>query len=130
MEQWLRPPYQSELDYFLSNPNVAGMATEDNRVIFNPTLPEKSRESVFMNELARIALRNRMQVPEFSLTPRQDERFRDYGKPEDIRSTILARILAGDPSAEDYTDEQSSHVEQLRKIVDVLRKMGPAALGN
>lgn len=54
-----RTPYQSELDYFKANPTVAGMATEDNRVIINPysNLTKDEKNSVFQNEKARIIMR-------------------------------------------------------------------------
>jgi hypothetical protein len=66
-----RTPYQSELDYFKANPTVAGMATEDNRVIINPysNLTKDEKNSVFQNEKARIIMRTDEKAkPKFLLT--------------------------------------------------------------
>jgi hypothetical protein len=114
----LREPYPSELDYFQKNPHVGGMAAEDNRVIINPysSLGDAEKNSVIQNETARIFMRTTPDMqPQFSITDKQRDSFAGYGAPEDIRATIAARILSGDPSAGDITPEQRAYVETLRR---------------
>ena len=45
----IREPYQSELDFFRTRPEVAGMATEDKRIILNPfnNFNEKQKDYVY-----------------------------------------------------------------------------------
>lgn len=114
----LRDPYQSEIDYFNSNHNVAGMATEDNKIIMNPNFKgsDMERNAVIQNEEARIYMRTN-NPPTFDITEDQQSRFSTYGSPVDIRSTIAARILSGDPSAGDATEEQRMFVGGLRKEI-------------
>jgi len=109
-----RKPYQSEQNYFFENPNVAGMATEDNSVILNPfnKLSDTERQSVLTNERARAWMRNGGTRPDFKITPEQKEAFKDYSKNEqDVKETIAARILSGDPSVKNVTEEQRKWVE-------------------
>jgi hypothetical protein len=50
----MRKPYAGELDYFKNNPSVAGMATEDNKVILNPysrLTPANTNQSLIMKPL-------------------------------------------------------------------------------
>lgn len=117
MSSLLRDPYPSELDYFKLNPHVAGMATEDDRIIINPHSPisEKAKESVYKNEEARIFMRNSKNRPQFKLSNNQLNQFKDYGSEQDIRETIAARILSGDKSALEPTREQKDYVIWLKK---------------
>lgn len=112
----LRQPHPSENEYFKQNPHVAGMATEDDRVIFNPfsNVHPKGSESIYQNEASRIHMRKSKKRPSFKLTPQQKEAFKDYGDEQDIRETIAARILSGDESSGTPTSEQKSYVDQLR----------------
>ena len=100
MAEALRNPTKSELEYFRQNPTVSGMATEDDRVILNPfsNLNESQQQAVYLNELTRLFLRKRG-TPQFDVTDQQAEAFSGYGTEEDIRATILGRIVSGDPSA-------------------------------
>jgi hypothetical protein len=112
----VRPPFASELDYFRKNPKVSGMAAEDNRVILNPysSLSEKERQSVLMNEAARVHMRRGVK-PTFQITSEQAKAFAGYGDENSQRETIAARILSGDPSGLSPTPEQSEYVNSLRK---------------
>ena len=102
--------YPGEIDFFRKRPDVSGMATDDGYVILNPfiKLSDKEKESVITNESARLIMRKGLiPRPKFSLTPTQNEYFAAYStNPQDIRETIAARILSGDPSAQDFTPEQ------------------------
>lgn len=97
-----RTPHLSELWYFANNPRVAGMAAEDDRITLNPFSPNppEGQRAVAYNEAARVHMRTNPALrPQYDLTPEQQERFGGYGSPDDIRQTIAARILSGDPSA-------------------------------
>jgi len=108
-----REPYDTELEYFRSNPNVAGMATEDNSVIINPfsSLSGSEVESVLQNERARVYMRSGKTRPKFGLTEEQRVKFKGYGSLQDIRETVAARVLSGDPSAGVATREQRKWVQ-------------------
>jgi hypothetical protein len=115
--------YPGEDEYFKANPNVTGMAADDDKIIMNPfsKLKDNERQAVMMNEAARVHMRNKLiDAPNFELTPTQTEKFGSYSKdPNDIRQTIAARILSGDPSAGDATPEQQEYVSRLRQFMGV-----------
>ena len=120
----MREPYESELEYFKKNPNVAGMAAEDDKIILNPysTLKPQEQESVKLNEAARVHMRRGMlPAPRYELTPEQQKAFSTYGTGniDDIRQTLAARLLSGDPSALTPTPEQQDYVKQLRQFMGV-----------
>jgi hypothetical protein len=100
--------YQSELDFFKQNPHVTGMAAEDDSVILNPfsNLSEEEKNAVVMNEIARVIMRKENYTPEFSLTPKQKSAFANYGSEDEQKRTVMGRIISGDPSAFDVTNEQ------------------------
>lgn len=119
IQQVERKPYQSELDYFKSNPHVAGMASEDNRVVANPysKISPEEMQAVKLNEFARLHMRKNG-APEFQLTNEQIEflkggSYKDASH-SDRASTIAARILSGDPSAGKPSPEQLNYVDALR----------------
>jgi hypothetical protein len=103
----LREPYRSELDYFKRNTKVGGMATQDGKIIINPytTLTDKEKNYVIQNETVRIYLRENP-IGKFQITPEQMKLFNGYGSEEDIRHTIIGRIISGDTSAGKITNEQ------------------------
>lgn len=122
-----REPYESELQFFEQNPNVTGMATEDNKVIVNPfsKISAAERESLVLNERARLAMRQGLiDPPNFVLTPEQMAFFsrinngRPYGNPQEIKETLAARILSGDPSAQRATKSQLEYVNELRRVLN------------
>lgn len=117
----LREPFESELKYFEKNPNVAGMATEDNKVILNPYTKLKPEEykAVAINETARLLIKNNPKFrPTFELT-NQQQNFLDtttYRTADslDRKATIAARLLSGDPSAGVPTSEQLLFINELK----------------
>jgi len=115
--------FPGENDYFKKNPNVAGMAAEDDQIIMNPysKLTDPEKQAVMLNEAARVHMRTGlMPAPRFSLTPEQESAFATYSKnPMDRASTVAARLLSNDPSALAPTPEQSQYVQQLRKFMGV-----------
>ena len=116
----IREPFESELAYFKKNPSVAGMATEDNKVILNPfsKLSDKEKDAVVVNESARIKMRSKEFKPTFKLTPEQEKFLNSTSYKDasdtDRRATIAARILSGDPSAGKPTKEQLDFVKKLK----------------
>lgn len=119
-----RSPYVSEMAYFSSAPNVAGMMTEDGRVILRPELQGKSRDAVRLNEASRLALQN--YLPSSLLTNEQQAMFRGtpYGMDatNGIRS-IIARGLSGDPSAM-LSFEQDAELRKLTALGGLLGGVG------
>lgn len=116
-----RTPYPSEREYFAANPKVAGMATEDGRVITNPysDLSDGERNAVIQNELARLFMRENPQMsPDFYLTQQQTDMLGGgtyaNAPPHDRMATIAARLYSGDPSAGIPTPQQSEYVNVLR----------------
>jgi hypothetical protein len=118
--------YPGEDEYFKANPHVRGMAAEDNQVIINPYsgLTDEEKQGIRMNETARLAMRNGYERPTFELTPEQKEFFNTIndGKPystdeQDIRETIIGRILSGDSSAGNVTPEQKKYAEELQNVL-------------
>jgi len=119
----IRQPYPGEAAFFRNNPNVAGMATEDNKVILNPytKLSDQERQAVVVNETARVLMRQPKYQPTFELTPEQRS-FLDsttYRKAPQLaqKATIAARIISGDPSAGTPTAEQLRFVDRLRQAM-------------
>lgn len=121
----MRAPYQGEQLYFLNNPHVAGMATDDRRITLNPfaALTDPERQAVARNEAARLYLRDVQAQPDFALTPEQQLLFGDtlYGQPEHemaLKHTILARLLSNDPSAGIPTPHQQEWADWLRHSLE------------
>ena len=116
-----RPTHPSELDFFERNPSVSGMATEDNRIITNPfsSISEAERRKVMLNEGARLLMRNDADFsPDFSVTEEQDNilnglDFYKNASPEDRKATLAGRLISGDPSAGQPTEEQGLFVKRL-----------------
>ena len=118
----MRAPYQSEIDYFGKNQSVAGMATEDGKVILNPYAGLKPEEyqSVATNEAARVLIKQDPSLrPDFELTDSQasflDSSTYRNASAEDRKATIAARLLSGDPSAGIATAEQTVYVDTLKR---------------
>ena len=112
-----------EESYFKANPHVAGMAADDNKIIMNPfsTLKDNEKQAVMMNEAARVHMRSKLiDAPNYDSTPTQAEKVAKYSQdPNDIKHTIAARILSGDPSAGDVTPAQQEYVSRLRQFMGV-----------
>ena len=115
-----REPYESELQYFKQNPNVGGMAAEDKRIILNPysKLNEQQKSTVARNEAIRLFMKEKKYNYNFEVTPEQMELFRNtpYGNPQNInelKETILSRIITQDPSVGVPTEEQRRWAERV-----------------
>lgn len=122
----IRRPTSSELDFFQSRKDVAGMATSDHAVILNPLArldkdPEKNRQKqqqVVLNERIRVFLRKNELDPQFDLTDEQKKNFQNYSQnPVDVRHTILSRIISGDTSAGKITNEQRILSKKIQAFI-------------
>ncbi len=120
--------HQSELEYFRNNPDVAGMAAQDNQVVTNPysSLSAEEMDAVRRNETARVFMRTNPQfAPSFDLSNEQSANLGEttYAQAPDgdRRATIAARLLSGDPSAGAATPEQTAYLEQLMKAMQANR---------
>ena len=114
----VRQPFDQELRWFTENPETAGMATEDNRIILNPysNLNKKQKEAVIKNEASRLHMRSLGVVPPFELTKEQIESFRGTpyeGNLNAIKETIVGRIVSGDKSAGKFTPEQKAFADNV-----------------
>jgi hypothetical protein len=124
----VRRPYKSEDTYFALNPNVTGMAAEDGRIVLNPYsgLKYDQQLGVAKNEAIRLFMRENQIDPQFKVTPEQMKSFQGtaYGTNEPaLRQTLVARILTGDSSAGNATEEQR---KAAQSIMQQLSKRNPA----
>lgn len=128
--------YPGEDKYFKDNPNVAGMAAEDGKVILNPysTLSPDEKAAVARNEAARVFMRGKEgDRPSFDLTPEQKELFKGTPYENDeqaMRETVAARLFSGDPSAGNVTDDQKAYVDKLKSSAGTVGPQSNAAPGS
>lgn len=124
----MRKPYAAELKFFKERPEVAGMATEDNKIILNPfskNSPEE-QQAVARNEALRLYMKMGNVEPDFELTKDQQSFFKGTEYEEDpvnARRTTLARILTGDPSAGTITSEQSQFADKFLSQIGLAGKI-------
>ena len=117
-----RQPWAGEAAWFHANPDVAGFAADDGSVVLNPYLRLSPRQlrSVLLNEATRIVLRCRRRAsPAFFLNLWQRARFADYGTEIDRGHTVVARLVARDPSAGVPTAAQSRLVRRIRRSMNL-----------
>jgi len=122
----VRDPHFSEMEWFGEHPDIPGMATEDNMVIINPfmSMDEKKKQAIIQNETARAFMKKFNFRPNFHIHPEQMKYFstinkgKAYGSEQDIRETIVGRILSGDPSVTNVTPEQQIFVEILKSMLE------------
>lgn len=119
-----RSPYVSELQYFAQNPNVAGMKTEDQRVILRPDLFGRSRDAVLKNEYARLLMQD--YKPKSLLTDQQHGFFRGtpyQHDPDNAMRSVFARLLTGDPSVRP-SFQQDSELRRMKQMGGLLGMFG------
>jgi hypothetical protein len=114
----VRDPYASEDEFFRRRPEVAGYAAGDGAVVLNPHsgLPDSGKQSVALNEAARLRMMDAGSYFQFPLERHQQQFFSgsEYGsQPQMARHSVMARIIAGDPSAGPYTDAQRAAAESV-----------------
>ena len=121
--------YPGEDEFFKKNPKVGGMATEDNKVIINPysSLSDNEKNAVRTNETARLWMRNseESERPNMRLRRSQKKSFNAikdgnaYSQnPQDIKETIIARVISGDASAGKTTRKQRKYAEKLKSKIE------------
>ena len=118
MEELLRDPYESEHKYFKSNPHVGGYADfKTGSIVMNPysKLSDEEKKGVMTNEYSRLIMRQNDLLPPFELTPEQKEAFKGYGDDRSQRETVVGRIISGDPSALNVTEEQKEFAEYVKR---------------
>lgn len=106
-----RKPIQEEILWFRENQNITGYASDDGFIVINPfsTLNKKEITSVYINEALRLFMRDHKINPKIKLTKKQINFFVGTayeGRIIETKQTIVARIIAGDPSAQDVTPTQ------------------------
>ncbi len=118
-----RTPFVSEQAYFASAPNVAGMMTEDQKVILRPELQGQARDSVKRNEIIRLMLQKYM--PTSQLNPAQQQMFQGTPYQNDQQNamrSVFARGASGDPSA-NMNFEQDAELRKLQQFGGLLAPM-------
>ena len=122
-----RDLYPGEDEYFKANPNVGGMAADDQYVILNPysKLSPQEKSAVHVNEASRLYM-NKNGVPNVSLTRQQEQNLAGLGSyanadPQYRKATILARILSGDKSGGIPTMEQSEAIKPMLFLRDLMK---------
>ena len=117
----VRLPFPGEDKYFIKNPHVAGMAAEDGAITLNPYSKGVNLDAVAKNEAARLWLReNSVKFP-FDISDSQREYFSGTAYEDDeesMKHTIVGRIISGDPSAGEVSEEQRRWAEWLRKRLE------------
>lgn len=136
-------PDADTLKYFKANPTVSGMAVGaglngydgPRRVMVNPyaKLNPQQTKALEENERLRHYMDETKPSLDFKITPKQLKAFEgtEYGKPENIdrlRETILARIITGDGSAEDFTEEQAAAAAKIRGQFDAPAEQAPSRI--
>jgi hypothetical protein len=99
-----RQPTDSENTFFAQNNSVGGYAAPDDSVVLNPnsTLSQAEKESVANNEALRLHMRKENYSPQVPVSPQQAQFYNGTAYANDptaMRQTIIARTLAGDPTA-------------------------------
>jgi len=121
--QYRQELFPGEEEFFKKNTHVGGMAADDDRIVINPysSLSPDQKRAVMLNEAARIYMRQgKIAPPQFQLTQEQLKSLGDYSKDlNDIRQTIVGRIISGDSSAGTPTPEQMVYVEMLEKLMGI-----------
>ena len=127
----LREPWPGEDKFFRARPDVSGLAAVDDSVVINPyaALTEAQSSAVALNEAARVVMRRPNIRPEFALTDEQRAAFANYGSVEDIRATVAARILSGDPTGLEPTAEQIAFVRRLANEMGLSEKFARMSTG-
>lgn len=116
----MRKPSKEESDFFKES-GVPGYAADDGTIVIDPDskLTPEQRDALAVNEASRLFMREQGYKFDFDLTPEQSVQFKDsvYGKPGNenhAKSSIIGRIISGDPSALNATQEQLNWAERVK----------------
>ncbi len=116
-----RKPVQEEILWFKKNQSITGYASDDGFIVINPfsTLNKKEIAAVCINEALRLFMRDHKINPKIKLTKKQTNFFMGTayeGKIIETKQTIVARIIAGDPSAQDVTLTQRMVANEICRL--------------
>lgn len=117
----IRIANEAEISWFESNLNISGYASDDGKIVINPftTLCKDELDAVCINEAIRLFMREHKIVPRIRPTKRQLSFFRGTayeGNNGELKKTIIARIVSGDPSAQDFTPHQKRVANEIQKL--------------
>ena len=117
----LRQPYKNENEWFKNNLNIAGYASQDGFIVINPHTKKNlyEIESVCINEAIRLFMRDANITPKIKLTKKQLNFFNGTayeGNSIEMKKTIISRIIAGDPSAQNFTKVQKEVANTILKM--------------
>lgn len=124
-DKLVRKPYDSEIDFFknLAYP-VAGMATEDDKVIINPFNGLNGRQNNALKKLeaSRIFMRQNNLNPSFELTPGQKQFFSNTpykDLPNESKQSMVSRFLVNDFGTQTApTPEQQKYSEYIGMLLN------------
>lgn len=120
----VREPYESEMEFFKKHPETPAYAAEDNSIVVSPyaDLTPEQRNGLLMNEASRLYMRENKIIPDFDITPEQQDSFANTPYSDNLdamRQTIVGRILSNDRSAGQFTPSQQRYTnwiyDQLRR---------------
>ncbi len=117
----LRQPFKNENEWFKNNLNIAGYASQDGFIVINPHTKRNLCEidSVCINEAIRLFMREANITPKIKLTNKQLNFFSGTayeGNLIEMKKTIISRIIAGDPSAQNFTKAQKEVADTILKM--------------
>lgn len=110
-----------EVNWFSDNINISGYASDDGYIVLNPfsKLSKREIEGVCINEAIRLFMHEYQITPRIRLTRLQVLFFNGthYEKKiSEIKKTVIARIIAGDPSAQNFTPHQNKIANEIHKL--------------
>lgn len=119
----IRKPYPEEAEWFSKNLNIAAYSSDDYFIVINPYLKLNSaeRNSLCINEGARLFMRKNKIIPKIRLTNEQKKYFKGTvyeGNSIAVRQTIIARIIAKDPSAKNITKKQIAIANEIIELAE------------
>lgn len=122
-----RAPTPKERAWFAKNRNVWAYASPDMAVVFNPhvSMSKRVRRSLYVNECVRLFLRQQGITPRIVVTAGQLRRFRGTVYERNIpalKQTLVARLVAKDPSAGRTTQWQRGYAECLSQVLVAMRR--------
>ena len=117
-----RDATRSEQAFFLSNPSVAGYASPDSKVVMNPGFTGNA-DSVLFNERLRQLFRDQPDLVPGDMQVHQHQVPSDQyaNDPIALRSTVLARLLAGDPSGSPYSAQQYEAAQRIYQYLESMK---------
>ena len=116
-----RCPTCEENSWFKMNITITGFASEDRFIVLNPfaVLNQVETNAVCLNEAIRLFMRDKSITPKIRLTKQQIDFFINTEYQDHIiemKQTIVARIISGDPSAQNFTPSQKKIADEIYRL--------------